>query len=293
MEQTEAMSRGIYIMANDSVIENAIALLNSIRLYDADVPVIMIPYDEQHLEIARTLKKHYGVEIYEDPQLLKKLPERVNKIFGKKFFTRVNQFRKQACWFGPFDEFLYLDTDIVVFEKIIDSLDYLSQSDFICCDYQYLNGVKFLFTQKLLEVRIFSDEELRGVFNAGFWGSKRGLISENDLYQTLEECAQHLDYFDFSKKVSDMPIFNYLVLKLAKRCFNIVKDTGKKGAGSWAGMPHFVHHGNQLIDPNVNQPLKYLHWAGIKIEPGCPYYDIWNYYRQKGIGQNVKRQPAA
>ena len=279
MEQAEAMTRGIYIMANDSVIENAVALLNSIRLYDADVPVIMIPYDEQHLKIAGTFKERYGVEIYEDLQLLKKLPERVNKIFGKKFFARVNQFRKQACWFGPFDEFLYLDTDIVVFEKIIENLKFLAESDFVYCDYQYLNGMKFLFTPKVLEEGALTQEDLKGVFNAGFWGSKKGLISEEILYKALEGCSRHLEYFDFSHKVSDMPIFNYLALKLIKRRFNIVRDTGIKGSGSWAGMPHFVREGNRLIDPHANQPLKYLHWAGIRIEPGCPYYDIWNQFR--------------
>ncbi|NEQ17342.1 MAG: methionine synthase, partial [Moorea sp. SIO3E2] len=32
-------------------------------------------------------------------------------------------------------------------------------------------------------------------------------------------------------------------------------------------------------DPNLNQPLQYLHWAGIRIQPGCPYWDIWKHYR--------------
>jgi hypothetical protein len=50
-----------------------------------------------------------------------------------------------------------------------------------------------------------------------------------------------------------MPIFNHLVLKLIKRRFNVVRDAGVKGAGSW---------------------------AGIKIVPGCPYWDVWEYYRR-------------
>jgi hypothetical protein len=46
-------------------------------------------------------------------------------------------------------------------------------------------------------------------------------------------------------------------------------------------MPHFRRDGNVLVDPNVNQPLKYLHWAGIKIAAGCPYWDVWSYYRYR------------
>ena len=38
----------------------------------------------------------------------------------------------------------------------------------------------------------------------------------------------------------------------------------------------------QLIDPSNNQNLHYLHWAGIKIKPGCPYWDVWKHYRYLG-----------
>ena len=272
------MNRGIYIMADDSVIDNSIALINSIRLFDKDVPVILIPYSTKYNKIEKVLSR-YGIKAYKDQVLLKRLDSNVQKIFGKKLFSRPEQFRKQICWFGPFDEFLYIDTDIVVFEKIIDNLGYLSNHDFVCCDYQYLNRIKFLFTEKVLNENVLAEEDLKYVFNGGFWGSKRGLISEEMLYKTFKECAQHSEYFDFSQKVSDMPIVNYLVLKLIKKKFNIVRDTGKKRSGSWAGMSHFVRDGNRLIDPHVNQPLKYLHWAGIKIKSGCPYHDIWKYYR--------------
>ncbi|MDP8966517.1 MAG: alpha-1,3-mannosyltransferase family protein, partial [Cyanobacteriota bacterium] len=114
------MTRGIYIIANDRVIEQAIALLNSIRVHDTDTPIVMIPYDDHYQAIAKLLTENYGVKLYEDLQFIERLSNQLHEIFGNKFFARPNQFRKQACWFGAFDEFLYIDTDIVVFEKIID-----------------------------------------------------------------------------------------------------------------------------------------------------------------------------
>lgn len=68
--------------------------------------------------------------------------------------------------------------------------------------------------------------------HTGFWGSKKGIISEEILYETLEECAGNLEYLDFSQKVTDMPIINYLVLKRLKKRLNIVRLPGAKGAGS-------------------------------------------------------------
>lgn len=272
------MSRGIYITANDKVTDQAIALLNSIRLYDPDTPVILIPYDDNYQAIAKALANSHGVKVYENLEFIEHLSYQLYNIFGENFFDKPNKLRKQACWFGEFDEFLYIDTDIVVFEKIIDNLNYFSDYDFLCCDYQYLAGIKNVFTSKIIEYEVFERSDIEDTFNSGFWAAKKNIISEQDLYEIFRECAAHPEYFDFSQKVSDQPIINYMVLKLIKRRFNIVRKPGK-APGSWAGSSHFEQQNHILFDPNLNQPLQYLHWAGIKIQPGCPYWDIWKYYR--------------
>lgn len=272
------MSRGIYITANDRVIDHAIALMNSISFYDPDVRVMMIPYDDNYQEIAKILGDRFGVEIYPDLDFIERLSQKLYTIFGDGFFARPNQFRKQACWFGEFDEFLYIDTDIVVFEKIIDNLDYLEQYDFLCCDYQHSGGIKNVFSPTVIEQGIFTEAELQDIFNGGFWASKKNLISEQDLYDTFTECAAHPEYFDFSQKTSDQPIINYMMLKKIPKRFNLVYKDGK-APGSWAGSKHFKQKDNLLYDPNSNKNLQYLHWAGIKIKPGCPYWDIWKHYR--------------
>ncbi|MGF1496826.1 MAG: Npun_R2821/Npun_R2822 family protein [Elainellaceae cyanobacterium] len=272
------MTRGIYITANDRVLSHAIALMNSIRLHDEATPVVLIPYDENYEAVAEVLNERFGVTVYEDLGFIERLSQRLFATFGEGFFARPNQFRKQACWFGPFDEFLYIDTDIVVFEAIANNLNYLDEYDFICCDYQHRGGITNVFTQAVLDEGVFTEADLADTFNGGLWGAKRGVFTEADLYQTFEECAAHPHYFDFSQKTSDQPIINYMVLKRIAKRFNIVRRPG--GApGSWAGSPHFVAYDHILYDSHLDQSLQYLHWAGIRIEPGCPYWSIWEHYR--------------
>lgn len=285
------MSRGIYITANDKVADHAIALLNSIRAYDKETPVVLIPYDENYHEVASILKSRFNVTVYKDLEFIDRLSKRLHSTFGDKFFARPNQFRKQACWFGEFDEFLYIDTDIVVFEKIIDNLNHFDKYDFLSCDYQHRGGIKNVFSQTVINENVFDLGELKDIFNGGWWASKKGLISEQDIYETFAECAAHPQYFDFTQKTSDQPIINYMILKRIQKRFNLV-NLDDQVPGSWAGSTHFIRKGNVLVDPSSDRPLQYLHWAGVRIEPGCSYWDIWAYYRYLGETMPIFAPPA-
>lgn len=268
------MQRGYYITANDKVLEHAIALINSIRRYDADTPICMIPYDENYHQIAAVLGERFGVTVFDDLELVDRLSNRLHQTFGNDFFARPNVFRKWACWFGPFEEFIYIDTDIVVFEKLIDYLDEYADYDFLCCDYQHQGGLENVFNPVVLEQGVFTEDEVKEVFNSGFWASKKSVFTEAIMYEVFEECAQHPEYFDFSQKTSDQPIMNYLILSRVKKRFNIVRRP--QGApGNWGGSSHFITQDGALFDPTCNQRLQYIHWAGIRIEPGCPYWEIW------------------
>ncbi|NEQ18501.1 MAG: methionine synthase, partial [Moorea sp. SIO3E2] len=93
------MNRGIYITANDRVIEQSIALLNSIRCYDSDTPIVLIPYDDNYQNVVQILQESYGVEIYPDLEFIERLSTKLHEIFGEGFFARPNQFRKPASLF--------------------------------------------------------------------------------------------------------------------------------------------------------------------------------------------------
>ncbi|AFZ22789.1 hypothetical protein Cylst_0442 [Cylindrospermum stagnale PCC 7417] len=271
------MVRGIYIVANDRVIENAIALLNSIRYYDQEVLVYLIPFNENYSQVADKLATLHNVQIFPDLELIEKFTKRIGEIFDRDFLALPNKMRKLVAWFGPLDEFIYIDTDIVVFEKIADNLDKLSEVDFFCCDYHYANDkLRNIFSPLIKEQKIFTDSQLEDVFNSGFWASRKGVITAQQMDQALSECATHREYFDFTEGVTDQPILNYLVLKLIAKRGNLVKIPGG-GPGSWAGSRNFQQQGYNLYDRG--QPLKYLHWAGTKIKAGSPYWQLWEHYR--------------
>ncbi len=282
------MTRGIYIVANDKVAENAIALVNSIRYFDSETPIYLIPFNDSYQNVAAILKNKHRVELFPDLEFLERFTQKISEIFDRDFLALPNKMRKLVQWFGPLDEFIYIDTDIIVFEKIADTLNYLQEYQFICCDYHYKNTkLADIFSPLVKDKNIFTTAELDDVFNSGFWASKKDIFTEIELYELLKECAQHREYFDFSRQTTDQPILNYIILKSTQKRLNLVKVTEEE-PGSWAGSSHFVAKNNILYDRD--KPLKYLHWAGTPMIPGGAYREIWEYYRYLGENKPTQKQ---
>ncbi len=271
------MNRGIYIVANDKVIESSIALVNSIRLYNCQVPIFLIPFDDNYQQVAAALNRLHHVRLFPNLGSVEQFTREIGQMFDRNFLALPNKMRKLCAWFGPLDEFLYIDTDIIVFEDIAANLDKLSEVDFFCCDYHYLSEkLRNVFSPIVKEEHIFTDSELQDVFNSGFWASRKGTISESQMYEILRECSQHREYFDFTQNVTDQPILNYIILKLIPKRCNLVKATESE-PGSWAGSQHFHEIDDVLYDKGKR--LKYIHWAGIPIKSGSPYWELWKHYR--------------
>lgn len=272
--------RGIYIVGNDKVADNAIALLNSIRCYDKDVPIYLIPFNENYHNLANTVQTKHNVQLFPDLALVEDWTNKIAEIFDRDFLKLPNKMRKLVQWFGPLDEFLYIDTDIIVFEAIANVLDLLQDAEFLCCDYHFSGrGLEDVFSPYVRENNIFSDTELQDVFNSGFWGARKDILTAPKLEQLLRECANHREYFDFSRGTTDQPILNYIILKSTTKRVNLVK-LSENEPGSWAGSPHFQEKDHILYDGD--RRLRYLHWAGSPMSPGGPYRDLWEYYRYIG-----------
>jgi len=270
--------RGVYIVANDKVSENAIALMSSLRLHDPHIPVFLIPFNDDYKLVAARLAELYDVQLFPELTFLDELTEKIGEIFPQDFLALPNKMRKLAAWFGPLDEFLYIDTDILFFTPVADTLSYLDRADFIWCDYHYKRGLEDVFSQVVSAQNIFDAAALKDVFNSGLWGSHKSALALAQLYDVLKDCAAHREYFDFSSGTTDQPIMNYLVLKTMARRLNIVKENPGE-PGSWGGSPHFECRGNVLFDGE--RPLRYLHWAGTPMRAGGPYRDLWLHYRYR------------
>jgi hypothetical protein len=277
------MTRGIFILANDAVIDDVIALMESLREHSPGYPVMMIPYDDRHELVAKALRK-YGVQQFPSPDVLADIDERAQRIFGKP----TPMCRKFAAWSGPFDEFVFIDGDIVVLEDQADVFALLEHYEIVYCGSGAYHRLAHVFNEHALEV--FEEDELGDLFNAGYFASKKSALSHSRLLEIMDEAAGVSRMF----LMGDQSLLNYMALRLWQRRANIrdlAPEPGRAGkpgphfgkvhCDAWAGTPALVTDGEVRFEDGSR--VRHIHWAGFKDRANLPHLHVWLRYRYPNV----------
>ena len=269
------MTEGLYILANDVVYDQLVALLNSIEVNAGKYPVSIIAYDDQIERVREEVKNRSNVEIFADTRAIKLWQDFSTEVWqahpdafkiwqekGISGLYRGGTHHRFAGFDGAFDKFIYLDADILV----IDSLDYifeqLNQNDFVVYDFQHkdLSHVYNIDSDKLRN--IFPQSRLdREIFCSGFYATKKGLFDlerRKYLLSKLQAGEAEILY----KNAPDQTILNYMVMRSEVSSYNFALDLPKnKITGCCVTSPHFEERDNLVYDKENR--LTYLHYIGL------------------------------
>lgn len=284
---------GLCTLANDTVCDQLIALLNSIEIISgSNIPVCIYPFDDQIQQIKAEIANRPNVFIYEDTASIQRwdefmeaaAPERLNR---QKF--RLYGAHRRFCAFdGPFAKFIYLDADTLVMNSLEPVFQQLDESDFVVYDFQFCDPTKVynIDSPKLLEVfdqnRIDSE-----IFCSGFYASKQGLFDRNTREWLLSQ-LQSGDAQILYAGAGEQPLLNYMVMKTNLNSYNFARrlPDGEK-TGCCVSSQHFEEQDWVLYDKGNR--LTYLHYIGVPpdlIGRVCagenidfPYRDLFLHYR--------------
>ena len=296
------MTEGIYILANDVVFDQLVALLNSLEVNAGkNYPVSIIPYDDRLERVREEIKHRDNVEIFTDNSTMKlwedfsaqiwKAHPDAYKVWQEKGISGVYRLgmHRRFCGFdGIFDKFIYLDADIL----ILNSLDYifeqLNNNDFVIYDFQYkdLSHVYNVNSNNLLDV--FPQSRLDNeIFCAGLYGAKKGLFNEErkkNLLSKLESGEAEILY----KNAPDQTILNYMIMRSEVSSYNFSHHLpAEEVTGCCVTSPHFDEQDNLVYDRGNR--VTYLHYIGLSsklFERVCngenidfPYRETFLHYR--------------
>ncbi|WP_233993787.1 hypothetical protein, partial [Salinibacter altiplanensis] len=264
------LSRGVYFSANDAVYDWAVAFLNSYRQFNPNLPLFLIPFDEDCSRLLE-LQSEYDFETYTD-SAFERL-EGIGEAFELGHAEGVGPywFRRYAAFWGPLDEFMYLDARQLVLADL---------EPFVTAPGEY--GFDFMHydcaLDQVYEPGPFRREMLRQNrgrgFNSGRWASRKGLFSIDEFEDLAEEALEIRD--QLNPRNTDQSFINYCCDVKPVQYGHFAEVMGNICQQGWANQPGSVYErdgGYYLWNYgglDHKKCLVLLHWAGISEGPTMP-----------------------
>lgn len=197
--------RGVYFLANDRMFEQCIAFLTSFRLNNPSIPLVLIPFDH-YIQRLTSLQPKYRFSIWEREEVLTTCDELCCLVKGRSH----GHFRKLACWEGPFDEFIYVDSDTVVLETLDVVFGFLSQWDFLASHSNIASIRKWVWKDSATRENSLTREQIAYSANTGFMCSKRNAVRVPDAFAAWHRIGSLAK--DLNTELIDQPFLNYFIV---------------------------------------------------------------------------------
>lgn len=309
--------RGIYTLGNDVVFDQLVALLNSIDVHlGPEMPVIICPYDDRMDRVREEISRRPNVSIFDDQEAIARWDDFTTRIWkahpiAKDAWQKEEGFkvhrmgvhRRFVGLDGPFEQYVYLDADILVLDSLEKIFAPLETHDWVVYDFQHTDPTHvFNVNSPRLDDDFggASGERIRSnIFCSGMYGSRSGLFSADQCDQFIQQLADG-EADMLYHMAPDQTILNYMVLRSEAAVYNLAHQLPKEQVtGCCVTSPHFqapfpipLPSAPPDSPPTLcdrHTPLTYLHYIGISSKIfarlcagenlDVPYRDLFLYYR--------------
>jgi hypothetical protein len=297
------VTRGVYFLASDRILDLAIAFLNSFRAHNPDVPLCMIPYNPRHARVAQ-LASAYGFTMFPRPDLLDRCEAVGRFVLGRE----GGRYRKLALWEGDFDEFVYIDTDTVVLHDVTFCFDHLADHDFVTSHSHDPGLLQWVWKPTVRESGRLTKDQIDFSANTGFIVSRKPALRLEESERRQGEAAALAPWME--APFDDQPLLNYLMVTSGRRYSSLswLRESGAHPSlprEVWAGQRGGVVEGGRISFASEPGPVLLVHWAGqwqprridafpyavaraLRLKPPTsgpvlrrrmPYRALWRHYR--------------
>jgi hypothetical protein len=271
-------TEGIMCLANDAVLDNLIALCESVRTHSPNCALTVIPFDA-NLARTRAVLADFGYDLYDDPSLV--AMDSVGSSFWPNEATKQHFLRKFCAFWGPYDTFVFLDADIVLLQGVEQYFEAFRDHD---ADLMYLaTDIDNVYRPGPVRDEMISEFDSVG-FNAGHFVARRGVLTEAML---VILARASLGYREAFVDLAEQPLVNFVVDRYRLRKVD-----------AHAALPDVVEAaalmrlkrdsaGFILADPRVpesGRPVTMIHWSGYRAGPFMPYRSTFLAYRLAQAG---------
>ncbi|NMG59461.1 methionine synthase [Geitlerinema sp. P-1104] len=295
------VQKGLYILANDNLYDQLIALINSIyENYDKNIQICIIPYDDKIKKI-KTLTSD-KVFFFDNPEFIDVLSNFALDIWSsprfsgktkRAWFHCSNTIRKLCAFEGIFDEFIYIDCDSLVMSSLSDCFEKLRQYDCIFNDWEHNKQECFLATDLIAKKYSCDAMKVRQFCHASdFFASRKGSITREILQETKFKLLEDEEIYFLRDKGwwDEVYLFSYLTFYLDWKIFNYTMSSNpRERTGNIAGVDPFIEKDWVLYNAQGCKPIHRIHYMGYKSrnfhylcqgeDVDIPHRDVFLHYR--------------
>jgi hypothetical protein len=281
----QAPDVGVYVLANDQVIEWFTAFVSSFRAYNPTLPLRLIPFDEESSR-CEALVRETGGEAYRDEAAFSRLEELGRRLEVSNADARPRWFRRFVAFDGPFDAFAYLDCRMLVLADI---------SRFAAAAHTYEVPVVHFdvaINQVYNQGFLRTDYCRRGFghgFLSGMFASRKGLFSFDRMAMAVDELVAVRDQMNLRN--TDQFFLNYLCDANSLRTCHMADLDSRLTHSAWANDRGSLYEDDDGVwrkwdfgGLEHRQQMIFLHWAGIRLHPSMPHFSLYRRFRRPRRG---------
>jgi hypothetical protein len=298
---------GIYTLANDVILDQLIALLNSIGVnVGPNIPVCVIPFDDRLDRVKAEIKTRNNVMLFQDQSSIDRWEKFACEFASAHAQANPSQsshprwyqgklHRKFVAFDGPFEQFVFFDGDSLAMKPCADVFERLENYDFVFDDWEHAKPVAnaALDIPLIAGTGLFSESEIREQLHcSSFFGSKRGIFDPESL-NALQHRITHQGeaaWVNSQGWWDDAFLFNYMTLRSERSLFNFtLSPDGQERTGNCANSDPFINIDQVLYNEDRLKPIHRIHYMGYSStdfarlcqgeDANIRYKDIWLHYR--------------
>lgn len=269
---------GVYFIANDDVVDQAIAFLKSFRRFNPTLPLCLIPFAANDSQVA-ALHREYSFSVWRDHELLDRC-DWLSRLFHGR---TLGHYRKFVTWSGPFERFIYIDCDTVVLRSLNVVFGLLDRFDVVSAFSDDPGSRHWVWRDSIDRTRALTAEQAGFAANTGFFGSRRGFLPLDrviDRAPAALALAEHMELTCY-----EQPVLNFMIVTSGGRYTSLRVLAGGSPdipVELWAGELDMVVRDGLVVSPAFPAPVM-MHWAGqwdrVRAGDLLPYRELWEFYR--------------
>ena len=269
---------GIYTLANDTVWDQLVALLNSVEVnVSPDIPVCIIPYNKDIKKVKEEIKNRANVSLFDDWDSIERWENFAHQVWSahtrakKSRLSRPRWYkshlqRKFVVFDGIFEQFIFYEADNLAMKSVDDIWEKLKDYDFVFDDWEHNKPtpVAALNIPLIESSTSYREADIRPkIHDASFFASKKGFFNQQKLLEMQEKLIknQEVEWINQHGWWDDVYLFNYMTFRSDRPLYNFtLSQDSKDRTGNCADADLFVNIDNVLYNKEGLKPIHRIHY---------------------------------